>query len=359
MARTDPDSRGEHVERVEVVNDVEADGARLLELLDSLSADLAVATAPERPDEVAGESPSAYENRAIHTARSVVEQSRAAALAMRVEEARGTARRLVEERRERRGGRPRDEATSGTVESHETDTGLRATLSESARRLSRVRTTSDDPVEMLQAIVNGVLVAVPNVVGASITLMDKKGALTTHAPSNEMVAEIDRIQTELREGPCIDALDDAHADTTIAPDLAQESPWPRFAATALESGVRAVLSFRLVGNGAAGALNLYADAPHRFTTRDELLAALFADQAAIALTGARRTGQLNTALVSRDVIGRAKGILMERFRLDDERAFRMLVDASQHTNVKLSDVAEWLVSDAEAGYATGTDRPES
>lgn len=339
--------------------DVEGAGERLVELLDTLSADLAATPAPEDRTQVAGESPSAHENRAIHSARRVVEHSRAAGLAGRVEEARGTARRLVDELRERERARGRSGATPRVGQPGDAtaaDEVLRSTLAESARRLSRIRTTADDPVEMLQAIVNGVLVAVPSVVGASITMMDKKGTVTTHAPSNETVAEIDRLQTELREGPCIDALDDTHADTTNAPDLAADAPWPRFAAGALASGVHAVLSFRLTGNGAAGALNLYADAPHRFTTRDELLAALFADQAAIALTGARRTGQLNTALASRDVIGRAKGILMERFRLDDDRAFRMLVEASQHTNVKLADVAEWLVRDAEAGYADGADR---
>ena len=66
--------------------DVEGAGERLVELLDTLSADLAATPAPEDRTQVAGESPSAHENRAIHSARRVVEHSRAAGLAHRVEE---------------------------------------------------------------------------------------------------------------------------------------------------------------------------------------------------------------------------------------------------------------------------------
>jgi hypothetical protein len=33
---------------------------------------------------------------------------------------------------------------------------------------------------------------------------------------------------------------------------------------------------------------------------------------------------------------------MERFRVNSEQAFRMLVSSSQNTNIKLVDVARWL-----------------
>ena len=80
------------------------------------------------------------------------------------------------------------------------------------------------------------------------------------------------------------------------------------------------------------------------------MGALLADQAAVALAGARRVGELNHALETRDLIGRAKGIVMERFGLTDQQAFTMLVESSQHTNMKLVAVAQWLVDETEAKH---------
>lgn len=228
---------------------------------------------------------------------------------------------------------------------------LRSIMADAARRLTTTRIDALDPEQMLDAIVAGVLVAVPNAVAATITLVDKKGALTTHAPSSAVVSEVDKVQAELHEGPCIDALNETGDNVTDAPDLSSDPPWPTFARAALEKGFAAVLSFQLRTNGSAGAVNLYGSTPHCFTTHDQLVGSLFADQAAVALAGARRAGDLNRALSSRDIIGRAKGILMERFRLDDSRAFSMLVESSQHTNMKLHDVASWLVGEAESLYA--------
>lgn len=57
--------------------------------------------------------------------------------------------------------------------------------------------------------------------------------------------------------------------------------------------------------------------------------------------------QLQTALASRDVIGQAKGILMARERLSGLQAFQLLLRTSQHTNIKLVDIARWIVDDHE------------
>jgi len=48
---------------------------------------------------------------------------------------------------------------------------------------------------------------------------------------------------------------------------------------------------------------------------------------------------LQEALVSRDVIGQAKGILMERLHMTPDQAFEELRMASQRLNVKLRDLA--------------------
>jgi hypothetical protein len=96
--------------------------------------------------------------------------------------------------------------------------------------------------------------------------------------------------------------------------------------------------------GVHGALNLYAHEPDAFDEHARTLAGLFGVQAALLLYGTNRAVQLQKAVDSRDLIGQAKGILMERFDVDDEAAFQMLVRSSQDTNMKLTAVAGWLTT---------------
>jgi AmiR/NasT family two-component response regulator len=82
---------------------------------------------------------------------------------------------------------------------------------------------------------------------------------------------------------------------------------------------------------------------------------LFATLAAIALAEAQRTDQLHTALRNRDIIGQAKGILVERHRITADEAFALLSQASQDVNMKLTAVARNL---AETGELLSAPRPE-
>ena len=59
------------------------------------------------------------------------------------------------------------------------------------------------------------------------------------------------------------------------------------------------------------------------------------------LNGAHQATHLQRAVDSRDLIGQAEGILMERFTIGDDAAFQMLVRTSQDTTLKLTAAAEW------------------
>ena len=80
----------------------------------------------------------------------------------------------------------------------------------------------------------------------------------------------------------------------------------------------------------------------------EPLADLFAAHAASALERTREVSELNTALESRKIIGQAIGIVMERYGLNEDRAFAFLVRASSHGNVKIRDLALRLVNECNA-----------
>jgi hypothetical protein len=106
-----------------------------------------------------------------------------------------------------------------------------------------------------------------------------------------------------------------------------------------------LLSFQLyVEKDNLGALNLYSYRPDAFDDESEHVALMFASHAAVAFADAQRIDQLNHKAATRDLIGQAKGILMERYNINADRAFAVLVRVSQHNIRKLRDVAEELVS---------------
>ena len=109
-----------------------------------------------------------------------------------------------------------------------------------------------------------------------------------------------------------------------------------------------------VGGTSIGAIKVYSAQPDAYSEHDEHLLSLFARQAAILLVNTQTladarqlSANLTVALTNRDVIGQAKGILMERHRLTAEEAFRLLARVSQHTNTKLIDVARYLTATGE------------
>jgi hypothetical protein len=125
--------------------------------------------------------------------------------------------------------------------------------------------------------------------------------------------------------------------------------------------MRSLLSFCLFGETTLGALNLYAPNAAAFDDADQVKGTIFASHAGVALAAAgeldnvtqalatevEKLANLQGALASRQVIGRAEGILMERQRITAEQAFDLLREASQHLNTKLRDVARHVVETGE------------
>jgi AmiR/NasT family two-component response regulator len=93
-----------------------------------------------------------------------------------------------------------------------------------------------------------------------------------------------------------------------------------------------------------GSISLYSRSPEPFGLDEERAAALLAVHAAVVLANAQRAEHLSVALRNRDVIGQAKGILMERHRITATAAFDLLAQASQRSNRKLAQVAEDFTS---------------
>ncbi len=125
------------------------------------------------------------------------------------------------------------------------------------------------------------------------------------------------------------------------PDLSLEDRWPDFSRGAVELGARSMLSFQLFVEGdRLGALNLYGKGPNAFNEESEQAGLLVAAHAAVAFADSKKISELGQALVARQLIGQAEGILIEQ-------AFLLLACASSKSNIKLRDVAEHLASSGE------------
>lgn len=151
---------------------------------------------------------------------------------------------------------------------------------------------------------------------------------------------------ECGHGPCIDAVTPGTTEEILVNDLTKaHDRWPEFARRVVdEHGMASVLCHAMAPDDhPTGALTVWSDQVDAFAhPLAGAIMAAFATQAAIAVYGARQAAHLTRAIGSRDLIGRAKGILMERFGLDNDQAFALLVQSSQDTNIKLHDIAAWL-----------------
>jgi len=205
---------------------------------------------------------------------------------------------------------------------------------------------------VLEMIVSLSVSSIPDVHGASVSLA-RHGEVVTASATSEIVRELDAVQYEAGHGPCIDAIRTGERQHEVGAGLLEH--WPTFGAAAIEDGVASMLSTPLAVRGrSVGALNLYATTTDAFDGRTAEMATIFADHAAVVLSNAAAYAETETtnenlmaALATRQVIGQAIGIIMQRDGCGSAAAFDVLRDASQHANVKLRDVAAELVRAAD------------
>jgi transcriptional regulator with GAF, ATPase, and Fis domain len=195
---------------------------------------------------------------------------------------------------------------------------------------------------VLRTVVATALRTVPGTQEGSITLVVGRRKVLAQAASSMLPRTVDALQEEVGQGPCLETALEQH--TVLVRDMATEPRWPRFSSRAAELGVRSMLAFQLYVHGDnLGALNLYSLEPDAFDERSVTVGELFAAHAAVACSAAQRESALERALVSRELVGQAQGILMERGRLTADQAFAALQRTSQDRNIKLAEVARRLV----------------
>ena len=223
-----------------------------------------------------------------------------------------------------------------------------ADLIELHEDLARVVLVDRDLNDLLSEITSIARRAVPGPEAASITLLRGEKAFTA-AYDGQMALDADELQYERGYGPCIDA--GLAGQMLRIDDMATEERWPDYTRHAAAHGIGSSLSVPLpFQSSSIGALNTYAGRAHAFSEEDQILGEEVACWIALAIGKAEaavRTSDelvhLRIAMRSRAVIEQAKGILMERYRITDDRAFAVLTRASQENNIKLRELADQLV----------------
>jgi GAF domain-containing protein len=220
--------------------------------------------------------------------------------------------------------------------------GIARTMSELSRQLHAEPTTES----LLQHIVDAAVREIPGAGCAGITLFRSSGIETPAASGGDLVCQVDQLQYDTGQGPCLDS---AHEHLTArCDDLRTETRWPQFASRAAGLGVRSVLAVQLYADeDDFGALNMYSPDPAAFDTDSEDTGILLASHAAIAIAARRRETSLHATLDTRDLIGQAKGRLMERHDIDAMQAFAMIMTAARTTGQKIRTVAGHLARTGE------------
>lgn len=194
----------------------------------------------------------------------------------------------------------------------------------------------DDVLDMLGEHICQVL----GVAGAGVMLGDDQGNLRFTSTSGGVLNQLEQLQIELDEGPCLLAF--RKAGTVLAPDLRSDGRFPQFGPRAVDAGMAAVYSFPMHIDGTVfGALNLFAGEPGEFTDDQIEVGRVFADVATCYLMNARDieqkdllTKQLQQALRDRVVIEQAKGYLTAVLKIQPEDAFELIRGYARRHQIK-------------------------
>lgn len=210
----------------------------------------------------------------------------------------------------------------------------------------RLRVDADGVVDEL---ITSLLRHLPYAQHAGVTVATSGGDVQTLFATSRYPAVLDDIQRRRRQGPCLAAAFKHHV--VRLDDILREERWPSYCREVAETTpIRSILAFELfTGRGSTGSLNFLAESPNAFDDEAVELGLTLATHAALAWHMVRRDEQFRSALASRDVIGQAKGMLMERFDIDAVRAFELLKRLSQNLNTPLAEVAQQVVGGQGAG----------
>lgn len=200
--------------------------------------------------------------------------------------------------------------------------------------------------ETIQSLTRAAVEILPGVDYASISIRHQDGSLRSHALTADFLEELDESQYAMQEGPCYDGV--TNNAFTVCGNLRADPRYPNYGRQAEAAGIRSQAGVRLFESARSmGALNLYSRTAGALADI-AFLTALFTQHARTAIAYAGQIDQLSQAMVSRQRIGQAVGVVMERFQLPEDRAFAYLARVSQDSNIKVREIADEIVAGSQS-----------
>jgi GAF domain-containing protein len=186
--------------------------------------------------------------------------------------------------------------------------------------------------------------------GAGLMLIDPDQLLRNIADSDRRINDLEELQIEHGEGPCVEAFEDKTLVDTD--DLAAEARWPKLSPAAVERGLRAVLASPIPYNQQAiGVVVVFSAKVHPWSPEGELALVAFTDLAALTIANTLQSeergelaSQLQRALDTRVVIEQAKGALVAREGLSEREAFERLRRQARAERRRVVEVANEIMA---------------
>ncbi len=219
------------------------------------------------------------------------------------------------------------------------------------RGLTLTQETAQHAVDLLARVTQE---TTPNAFGAGVSLIHHAQRVSVGA-TDDLVRHADDLQYGLGEGPCLTAWS-SRSPVEVA-DTTTDHRFPQWSAAAAETGVRSCFSVPLMrGRDSIGAMKIYSMEPSVFGDADRARLASLATAASALLghvqtseTTTRLSAELRESLRARDLVGIAKGILMQRDGLTESEALAALTLEARTTGVSFRRLT--------AAIATGIETP--
>jgi GAF domain-containing protein len=221
---------------------------------------------------------------------------------------------------------------------------------EKLARVTKLLQTQRSLPAKLETVVALAKETVPNCDAAGVAMLIE-GEPTSTAVSDRLTVEVDLVQYETGQGPCLAAID---GSKVIRIDvLERDSRFTRFAPGALALDVNSVLSLPLVARGrTVGALNLYSRRENAFDAEAEAAARPLADHAAEVISTSPlyaysldMVDGLVESLETQALIGQASGVIMAEDGLTADEALDRLRALAMSSGESLRTVATWVLEE--------------
>jgi signal transduction protein with GAF and PtsI domain len=218
------------------------------------------------------------------------------------------------------------------------------TLSEISRAI-----TSDLYLEDILKLIVNLTASVMEAKICSLWLLDEaKGELkirATQAMSEEYLKE--RV---LRVGEGIVGMVAQDKKPIIITDVLSDERYKEKKLAKKEKLVSMLSVPMMVKNAVIGVINIYTVTPYKFTKSDIDLLSTVANQAAVAIENTElmvKTKVVQEELETRKKVERAKGILMKKHGIAEEKAYNLIRKSSMDKRVSMKEIAEAIILSSE------------